>query len=206
MKFIKKLKGLILPEVIDFFSELTQQSNITESVIKKLVSKYTSGEDNDILNLIKEAKKSRKEKLKQLEKVFITPVDREAISRSYSYLYWIVLSVEHLINELAIYDIHHLKEYEKILTLLQQQITELTMAFSLFNTKKYDVILKKVNHIIHLDNELVLVYSKELNLLFQKKEMNTILKHKEILSQLKEISKRIHFCANQIEDIVFKVD
>ncbi|HHC79144.1 MAG TPA: hypothetical protein ENK46_04625 [Flavobacteriia bacterium] len=206
MKFIKKLKGLILPEVIDFFGELTQQSNITESVIKKLVSKYTSGEDNDILNLIKEAKKSRKEKLKQLEKVFITPVDREAISRSYSYLYWIVLSVEHLINELAIYDIHHLKEYEKILTLLQQQITELTMAFSLFNTKKYDVILKKVNHIIHLDNELVLVYSKELNLLFQKKEMNTILKHKEILSQLKEISKRIHFCANQIEDIVFKVD
>lgn len=206
MKFIKKLKGLILPEVIDFFGELTQQSNITESVIKKLVSKYTSGEDNDILNLIKEAKKSRKEKLKQLEKVFITPVDREAISRSYSYLYWIVLSVEHLINELAIYDIHHLKEYEKILTLLQQQITELTMAFSLFNTKKYDIILKKVNHIIHLDNELVLVYSKELNLLFQKKEMNTILKHKEILSQLKEISKRIHFCANQIEDIVFKVD
>lgn len=206
MKFIKKLKGLILPEVIDFFGELTQQSNITESVIKKLVSKYTSGEDNDILNLIKEAKKSRKEKLKQLEKVFITPVDREAISRSYSYLYWIVLSVEHLINELAIYDIHHLKEYEKILTLLQQQITELTMAFSLFNTKKYDIILKKVNHIIHLDNELVLVYSKKLNLLFQKKEMNTILKHKEILSQLKEISKRIHFCANQIEDIVFKVD
>ncbi len=206
MKFIKKLKGLILPEVIDFFGELTQQSNITESVIKKLVSKYTSGEDNDILNLIKEAKKSRKEKLKQLEKVFITPVDREAISRSYSYLYWIVLSVEHLINELAIYDIHHLKEYEKILTLLQQQITELTMAFSLFNTKKYDVILKKVNHIIHLDNELVLAYSTALNLLFQKKEMNTILKHKEILSQLKEISKRIHFCANQIEDIVFKVD
>jgi uncharacterized protein len=206
MKFIKKIKNLILPEVIDFFGELTEQSKITESIIEKLVSKYTSQEDNDILNSIKEAKKSRKEKLKQLEKAFITPVDREAISRSYSYLYWIALSVEHLINELDVYNIHNLNEYQKILALLQQQITELTTAFSLFNNKKYDVILTKVNHIIHLDNELVLAYSKELNILFQKKEVSHILKHKEILSQLKEISKRIHFCANQIEDIVFKVD
>jgi hypothetical protein len=31
------------------------------------------------------------------------------------------------------------------------------------------------------------------------------LMHKEILSQLKEISKRIHVCANQLEDIIFKL-
>ena len=206
MKFIKKIKGLILPKEIDFFGELTQQSKITESIIEKLISNYTLNKKNDILSLIKEAKNSRKEKLKQLEKTFITPVDREAISRSYSHLYWIALSVEHLINELDIFKIHHLKEYQKIFDLLEQQITELTISFSLFNKKQYDEILKKGNHIIHLDNELVLAYSKELNRIFQKKDMSHILKHKEILSQLKEISKRIHFCANQIEDIVFKVN
>ena len=206
MKFFKKLKSLILPKEINFFDELTEQSKITEQIIKELILKYTSNENTDIFNLIKEAKKSKKLKLKQLEKTFITPVDREAISRSYSYLYWIVLSVEHLINELTTFDILQLNKYQKIMTLLNQQIEELTNSFGLFNTKKYDLILKKVNHIIKLDNELVLAYSQELNLLFQEKDMNYILKHKEVLSQLKEISKRIHFCANQIEDIVFKID
>lgn len=206
MKIIKKLKSLILPEVIDFFGELTSQSKLTEEIIEKLVLKYTTAKDNDILILINHAKKSRKEKLKQLETVFITPVDREAISRSYSHLYWIALSVEHLVNELTVYSIYNLEEYKNILQLLQEQIQKLTIAFSLFNKKKYDIILKNINHIIHLDNQLILAYSKQLNELFKQKDTVSVLKHKEALSQLKEISKRIHFCANQIEDIVFKVD
>ena len=206
MKLLKKIKKFILPKEVDFFGNLTEQCKITEEIMKVLVEKYTTTQKGDISNLIKKAKKSRKEKLKELEKTFITPVDREAISRSYSHLYWIVLSVEHFVYEVDTYEIDSLKEYQKIFDLLLNQIEELSLAFSLFNKKEYDAILKHVNHIIHLDNKLVLIYSIELNKLFNKKELKIILKHREILAQLKEISKRIHFCSNQIEDIVFKID
>ena len=208
MKLLKKLKKLILPEDIDFFGSLAEQSEITEEIIKKLELKFISQKNTDIHDLIKKAKKSKKEKLKLLEKTFITPVDREAISRSYAHLYWITLSVEHFINELKIYQINDLKEYESIFKLLIEQIENITKSYQLFNKKKYDEILKIVNKTIHLDNQLVLEYSKNLNIIFGQgnKELTHILKHREILSQLKEISKRIHFSANQIEDIVFKVD
>lgn len=206
MKFFKKIKNLVIPETINFFGDLAIQSKITEEIINNLALKFTSKNQDNIKELIKKAKKSRKEKLKQLEKTFITPIDREAISRTYSQLYWTVLSIEHLINELEIYEITKLNEYQKIFDLLTEQIKELTNALELFNAKEYKTILNKVNTIIHLDNLLVLEYSKNLNALFQEKKINHILKHREILSQLKEISKRIHFCANQVEDMVFKVD
>ncbi len=206
MNILKKIKGLILPQVIDFFSDLTEQSKNTESIIKELKSIYTDKGNNNIFDLISNAKESRKNKLKQLEKVFITPVDREAISRSYTHLHWVVLSVEHLVIELKTYAIHNLKEYQPILDLLHKEIRDLTSAFELLNSKKYNKILTKVNHVIHSDNTLITEYAKQLNLLFKKEKIEYILQQREILSQLKEISKRIHFCANQIEDIVFKMN
>ncbi len=206
MRLLKKIKNLILPKEIDFFGNLTEQCKITEEIIKVLVKKYTTNQDGNIAKLLTEAKVSRKEKLKELEKTFITPVDREAISRAYSHLYWIALSAEHFFYEVDNYGVINLKEYQKIFNLLLKQIEELSLTFSLFNEKKYGIILEHVNHLIHLDNELVLEYSKQLNNLFEKEEIGLLLKHREILAQLKEISKRIHFCTNQIEDIVFKID
>jgi len=206
MNILSKLKDLVLPKTIDFYGELTEQSKITESIIENLFLNYTAEEQNDILVLVEEAKKSRKEKLIELEKVFITPVDREAISRTYSHLYWIALSVEHLVKEMQIYGVSDLNEFKKILELLKDQIVELTEAFSLFKAKKFDEIIGIIAKIIHMDNLLVQEYSTQLDRIFKGDDMNQILKKREILSQLKEISKRIHFCANQIEDIVFKVD
>ncbi len=207
MNILDKLKEFVLPKEIDFFGDLEEQSKITEEIIEKLVLKYTVNQKNNIFDLIEKAKKSKKNKIKELEKTFITPVDREAINRSYAHLYWITLSVEHFINELDIYGIHNLNKYDKILELLKEQITNIKIAYSFFNEKQYEQILHIVNQTIHLDNKLVLAYSTQLNLLFDEgKELAVTLKHREILSQLKEISKRIHFCANQIEDIVFKID
>lgn len=206
MNILKKLKGFVLPQVIDFFSDLTEQSKITEGIIEELKSIYTDKGNNNIFNLISNANESRKDKLKQLEKVFITPVDREAISRSYTHLHWITLSVEHLVIELKIYIVTDLKEYQLILDLLHREMQDLTSAFKLLNSKKYDIILTKISNVIHSDNALISEYAKQLKILFRKEKMEYVLQHKEILSQLKEISKRIHFCANQIEDIVFKMN
>ncbi len=207
MSIVKKLKSLILPEKRNFFSELHEQSKLTQAVIDTLIAKYYSeNKALDVHEIINKAKNSRKDKLKILERAFITPVDREAISRAYSHLYWIALSVEHLLSDMEVFEINNLKKYSTLLNLLQEQMIQLTKAFKLLGEKKFSHIIKKINHVIHLDNMVIREYAGYLNTLFDEKNLPQVHKERELLFQLKEISKRIHVTANLIEDIVFKME
>lgn len=206
---INKLKKWILPKEIDFFKSLSEQSLRTLNILEELSTFYTENSSQDaqhILNLIAESKKNRSTYLQDLNSTFITPVDRESISRAYSQLYWVALSIKHLIIEVDSYKIYHLSEYKDIFGLLQQEMSQLRDGFNGLSNKDYDAALKVISQIIHLDNELINNYAIHLAKLFNGSNMQHILMHKEILSQLKEISKRIHICANLIEDIVFKLN
>ena len=155
MKIFKKLSSYILPETIDFFGQLTQQSEDTKSILSELKNFYIENSSKDtscLFDFISKAKLSRKENLKQLNKVFITPVDKEAISRAYEHLHWIVLSIKHLIIEMDEFQIYHLKDYDTLLTLLYDEMDKLTEGFSMLNKKEYDEILKKTYEVIHHDN------------------------------------------------------
>jgi uncharacterized protein Yka (UPF0111/DUF47 family) len=208
MNLFKKLKSYILPKEVDFFGNLTKQSRMTEAIVTELYNIYisTSGDATELRSLITESKNMRTKNLIELNAVLITPVDREAISRAYVNLYWIVLSIKHLDMEIGSYDIKSLNEYENILVNLKQQMNVMSTCFQLLKDNKHSDVLSNVYQVIHLDNTLILDYSRHLNKLFDGKDMKHILQHKEILSQLKEISKRIHFCANSVEDIVFKMN
>ncbi len=209
MQIIKILKSYILPHSIDFFGQLTQQSEETKNLIAELRKFYiesTSADSSFLFDCILKAKNLRIENLKQLNKVFITPVDKEGISRAYEHLHWIVLSIEHLIIEMDEFKIFMLKDYDAILTLLYNEMSTLTQAFSLLDKKDYDQILIKITKVIHFDNVLIKEYTQLLVKLFENQDMKFVLKHKEILSQIKEISKRIHICANHLEDIIFKIN
>ncbi|HEB61985.1 MAG TPA: hypothetical protein ENI82_02430 [Bacteroidetes bacterium] len=209
MKILKKLRSYILPEAIDFFGQLTQQSEETKKIIAELRKFYIENSSTDtayLFEFISKAKNSRKINLIQLNKVFITPVDKEAISRAYEHLHWIVLSIKHLIIEMDEFQIYRLKDYDTLLTLLYDEMDKLTEGFSMLNKKEYDEILKKTYEVIHYDNLLIKQYAQLLVKLFENKDMNHILKYKEILTQIKEISKRIHICGNHLEDIVFKMN
>lgn len=206
---INKLKGWILPKEINFFKSLNKHSLQTLNVVENVAAFYTATDDHNsghILDLISELKKNHANNLKELNSTFITPVDRESISRAYSHLYWVALSIKHLVMETEIYKINNLTEYKEIFDLLQQEMSHLTDGFNKLDTKNYFSALEIVDLIIHLDNVLIRNYATQLAILFDEKNIQHILIHKDILSQLKEISKRIHICANLLEDIVFKMN
>jgi uncharacterized protein len=207
MSLLDKLKHYILPKEVDFFGNLRHQCRITEDIVEELYRAYVldAGDTAKMQALIAEAKKMRARNLVELNNVLITPVDKEAISRTYVNLHWIVLSIKHLDVEIAAYAIRTLKEYEPLFGNLKDQMHALTGCFLLLKEKRYQAVQDRVYGIIHFDNELIRTYSDQLAALFRGDDLKRILQHKEILSQIKEVSKRIHVCANTVEDMVFKM-
>ena len=131
---LKKIKSWILPKEIDFFESLRQQSLMTTKIIDELADFYLTNPSKDskkIFDLIDEEKIIRKSNLIELNSTFITPVDKEAISRAYVHLHWIVLSTKHLVVEINIYKIFELKNYYRIFELLQQEMQALSAGFRL---------------------------------------------------------------------------
>ena len=208
MNFFKKLSGFILPKEVDFFGNLNQQSTITQQIVNTLYSIYIEKSKTSIQldEAIREANELRIRNLAELNNVLITPVDKEAISRVYLSLDWIVLSIKHLDVEIGAYKISSLAEYQKIFIFLKEQMGKIDECFILLKEKKYNKVLREINDIIRLDDELIKEYSVQLSALFESDSTKHILRHKEILTQLKEVSKRIHVCATTIEDIVFKMN
>lgn len=204
-----KLKDWILPKEFDFFSLMKDQSMETLKIVEELGKFYvanTSQNPEYIYDLISKAKKNRSANLKDLNATFITPVDKEAISRVYAQLYWVALSIKHLIVEIDTYEIYDLSEYKNIFDLLKQEMQLLGDGFDGLRNKNYEAALKIRDKVIHQDNELIKQYAIHLAELFKGNNHQHILMHREILSQLKEVSKRIHICANLLEDIVFKLN
>lgn len=204
-----KLKDWILPKEFDFFSLMKDQSMETLKIVEELGKFYvanTSQNPEYIYDLISKAKKNRSANLKDLNATFITPVDKEAISRVYAQLYWVALSIKHLIVEIDTYEIYDLSEYKNIFDLLKQEMQLLGDGFDGLRNKNYEAALKIRDKVIHQDNELIKQYAIHLAELFKGNNNQHILMHREILSQLKEVSKRIHICANLLEDIVFKLN
>ncbi|MDY2586375.1 DUF47 domain-containing protein [Winogradskyella aquimaris] len=206
---LKKITQWILPNEIDFFGNLLNQSKEIEQILAELNRFYsdeTSTNPGHLLELINQAKSNHSKYLKELNSTFIIPVDREALSRAFSQLYWIVLSVKHLIVEIDTYKIYHLNEYHHIFRLLEQGLSELTNGFEKLREKNYLSVKHNIENVIHLDNKLIKAYSVSLSKLFHDEKFPKILMQKEILFQLREISKQIHICANLLEDIIFKVN
>ncbi len=207
MGVFNKLSDFILPKEVDFFGSLGSQSAITQEVVYALHRIYVEKTLNsaELNTLIQKADDLRKKNVLELNKVLITPIDREAISRAYLNLDWIVLSIKHLDVEIATYAISSLKEYEKIFSMLKEQMCKITECFGLLKAKNYLEVLDRISEVIRLDDDQISEYSRQLADLFDSNALKHIMRHKEILSQLKEVSKRIHVCANTVEDIVFKM-
>lgn len=204
-----KFTDWILPKEIDFFKSLSDHCLRTLKIVENLRTFYVNNADQNpqyIFDLISDLKKNHAYNLRELNSTFLTPVDRESISRAYSHLYWVALSIKHLIVEINTFKIYQLSEYSDMFDLLQQEMAQLTDGFNKLDTKNYVDSLEVIDQIIHLDNKLTHHYAQHLSKLFNENNFQHILMLKGILSQLKEISKRIHICASLLEDIVFKLN
>lgn len=205
---MKGLRKFILPQTVDFFKRLETQSILCRDIIDELRNIYLSHKSssfNLLKKMIKEAEQARRKNLKELEQVFITPVDKEAISRAYINLDWVVMSIKHLQAELEIYGVEDLKEYTVILDLLREEMSDITNGFGMLHENKDGKSAELMFEIIHYDNELIKEYARQVSKLLESNDIKKIITQKEILYQLKEISKRIRLCANDLGDMLFKM-
>lgn len=199
----------ILPKKIDFVNSLQQQSSITYMVINDLYDCFIHLDEKAcqmILDDEHRASEMKDQNMHDLLNAFITPIDRESIYRAVNGLNWIVLSIKHFVLETKAYDINDLNEHEKLFKLVVEAGKLLDRGFHALGKNDYDDVAKMAEEVrLHYD-DLVNIYVLEMAALAKEDDCKKLFIYKEILSQLKEIGKRIYITGNTLQDIVVKID
>ena len=144
--------------------------------------------------------------MEELLNAFITPIDRESIYRAVTGLNWIVLSIKHFVLETKAYNINDLNEHEKIIKLITEAGKVLNQGFEALGEGEHAVVWQKAEQARIYYDEIVNVYVLDMAALSREDDCKKLFVYKEVLSQLREIGKRIYITANTLEDIVVKMD
>jgi len=204
--FIKKY---ILPKEVDFISGLNEHSMIIKKIIDDLYKCFLESSEescNAILLDQHKAEEIRDTNMKELLNTFITPVDRESIYRVITQLDWIAISVRHFVIETKAYNINELdKDYGSIIKHIQLQAELLTAGFKTLKSSSQNTA-ENAKRVRDTYDILMDLYVQKMATLANSKQMKDMFIHKELLSQLKEISKRMRMSANSLEDIVMKMN
>lgn len=202
-------KKYIVPHEIDFVQMLQDQSLSTFNTVDDLYNCFIKKKDKSCKKITKDEHRTKHLKDKNMNTLlnaFITPIDRESIYRTITQLDWINISIKHFVLEIQAYEVDNLNEYEKIFFLIHEASKSLNEGFIALdenNSARVARIADKTRGFIDdLDEE----YIKEMVKLSKQNDMQKVFIYKEILSQLKEIGKRIHISANTLQDIVVKMD
>ena len=203
--FIKKY---ILPKEIDFLSALNEHAMAIKKITDELHKCFIENNEKSCRSILEDqhkAKEIRDSNMKNLLNTFITPIDRESIYRVITQLDWIAISIRHFLIEAKAYHIDQLDaQYGIMIEKIQLQAELLTAGFK---TVKSDAVktAQSAKRIRETYEELVDIYVAKMSELAELEDTKKIFAHKELLSQIKEISKRMRMSANSLEDIIMKM-
>jgi len=202
MGFIQKF---ILPKQTDLVTALQEQTLATRNIVHDLYAAYILNEEGALIAIKDDTSETRaiKEKnMKELLDVFIAPYDKESVFRIITQLDWIALSVKHFVVEVdAYHEKPDLNEYRDIFELLKEMASWLEYGFNQLSKKELPSIA-----LIHDKYDLLVEYrARHVAQLLQQDDFKHIIIHKDILSQLKEIAKRMQITANSLEDMAIKI-
>jgi uncharacterized protein Yka (UPF0111/DUF47 family) len=207
---IKSLfKKYVLPEQIDFEQALLCQSEITHAVVNDFYNCFIHLNEKScesILNDQYKANALKDKNMHDLLNAFITPIDRESIYRAVTGLNWIVLSIRHFIYETKAYHVNDLNAYEKLLALILEASDTLREGLEALEKGEQKMIAVQAEKIRLLYDEVVKSYVFEMAKLSREDDFQKLFIHKEILTQLREIGKRIYIMGNTLQDIVVKMN
>ena len=204
MGFIDKF---ILPKEIDFNAALQAQALVTLKLVHNLYAAFIKDDQSALVAISADAEKARllkESNMKELLDVFIAPYDKESIYRIITQLDWISLSVNHFKLESQAYAVETLHEYQSILKLLMEMATLLENGIAQLSAKQIESIADNTNRIHDQYDRVVVLCATSMADLLQQDDCKEIIVYREILSQLKEIAKRIHVTANTLEDMMIK--
>ncbi len=205
---VSLIKKYILPKEIDFLAALDEHAMIIKQITDDLQKCFIEANEKScqaILHDQHQAQAIRDRNMKNLLNVFITPIDRESIYRVITELDWIAISIRHFLIEAKSYQIHKENDvYNVLIKKIQLQAELLTAGFKTLKSNR-EKTAQSAKRIRDTYDALMDIYVQEVSSLVESKDMEKIFIHKELLSQLKEISKRMRMTANSLEDIIMKM-
>ena len=212
-KFMTNILHWLLPKEDKFFDMLKEQaSNVIDGAyeFKNLINDYDDISNSKRIILVKKIKdiESKGDDLthmiiSDLDKTFITPIDKEDIHRLVNLLDDVIDLIYTASMRLIIFKIDKIDSYIMDLTVIVEEIVK-KIKLGIGEISK----LKNMNEFyvdIHtLENKGDDIYHNALAKMFDKKDVIEIIKYREIYGFLEDIIDKCEDIANVMESIVVK--
>lgn len=202
------LKEILIPQEKKFFSlleELSSQVRIASTELSNVFSGSSNGSLTKIEDLEHEGDRIVHDIYTLLDTSFITPIDREDITRL-TILYDNVLDgIWDIANRMNLMGpVKKLEYMDSFPVIIEKAVSEIDEALRLIRTMDRKAIEKHVINVHTYENQGDSLHDTTLSEIFQMDDVKELLKHKEILEKLE---KSVDYCedvADVLRDIVTK--
>ena len=195
-------------EILSILNDLACKAEEVATLLVELFSDFGKLNENHtrIKKLEREADDLTHSVFEELNKTFITPFDREDISRIASKTDDIIDYIEGISGRIVNFKIKSSPPYMlEIAKEVQSSTKEINLMITRLNKVKADKSIidhcRRINEIEHRADE---IYRKAVGELFETTDIISIIKMKDIYEALEEASDRCLDVADSIEDIVLK--
>ncbi len=194
--------------ILGILDDLAKMAVETSQVLVELFSNFENAEDyhNKIKNLEREADGLTRSVFSELNKTFITPLDREDIQRIASKTDDVIDFIEGISGRIIRYKISspppYMLEIAKELTKTTKEVEY--MISRLKNVKGDKTIINHCRNASDIEHTIDDLYRTALAKLFETNDAVYIIKMKDIYEALETASDRCVDVADVVEDIVLK--
>ena len=194
-------------ESLNFYGLLIQQAQVIRDAVEALCvfCETPTQENGDFVKVKeKEADTVRRELVDDINRTFITPIDRDDLYRLSSSIDDLADYAWTTVKEIRIYDIQpdaHLLEMAR--TLLKMADGLLVCVQNL--EKNHAVVYTEATKVKKLENTLNVQFHKSIAELFEADDIKKILKYREIYSHMNHAADKGDFSADILLDIVVKL-
>ena len=200
------IKDILIPQETKFFDLLEELSSQVRIASIELGGVFdNSNKLSTIEDLEHEGDRIVHEIYTMLDKSFITPIDREDISKLtilYDNVLDAIWDITNRMNLMA--PVNKLEYMNSFPVLVEKSVSEIDDALKLIRTMDRKAIEKHVINVHTYENQADHLHDSTLSEIFQMDDIKELLKHKEILEKLE---KSVDYCedvADVLRDIVTK--
>ena len=202
------IREILIPQEKKFFDlleELSSQVRMASTELGNVFAGSNNGSLTKIENLEHEGDRIVHSIYTLLDKSFITPLDREDISRL-TILYDNVLdAIWDVTNRMNLMGpINKLEYMNSFPVIIEKTVSEIDQALALIRTMDRQGIEKHVINVHTYENQADNLHDSTLSEIFQMDDMKELLKHKEILEKLEQSVDYCEDVADVLRDIVTK--
>ena len=195
-------------EILAILNELACKAEEVSALLVDIFASFEKLEENHakIKRLEREADNLTHSVFEELNKTFITPLDREDISRIASKTDDIIDYIEGISGRIINFKVKasppYMLEMAKELSLATKEVN--FMITRLHNVKADKSIIEHCRKVSESEHRVDEIHRKAVGELFETNDVVTIIKMKEIYDALETTSDRCQDVADSIEDIVLK--